>query len=125
MRRRTKTCISLATTLAVLASCGMHLAVLQGIAYSSMVLDFSKESSFTESVKRTVSGQEPCRLCCAVQEMSQEQNQDHEAPPETHRVWGVLSHQAGVYYLPRLLQILPTTVESKTSPFREPPLRPS
>ena len=127
MPQHIKQLISALVVMAVLCSSGIHLAVMQGVAYSGMLLEFSKESSFTESVKRTVSGQEPCKLCCAIQKMSTEDQHDagKEGPVESMRVLGFLAKQPRMYFFPRVLRVVPDDTEAGPQRFLEPPLRPS
>lgn len=115
-----------AALFSVLLSCNLHLAILQGVAYSNMMASFSKEFPLSESIQRTLSGQEPCNLCCAVQDLSTEPSDPEKtAPTETLRVLGILAGQPVVYYQPHVLQVLPTHFDIGEQRFRDPPLRPS
>ncbi len=49
--------------IAALSICGGHWAVFQAVAWSSMLLQNSREADLTEAVTRTFDGQHPCDLC--------------------------------------------------------------
>jgi hypothetical protein len=42
---------------------GGHWAMLQGVAWTTMVHDFSKTGSLTEAVGKTFDGKHPCTMC--------------------------------------------------------------
>jgi hypothetical protein len=46
---------------------GLHWYALQSIAWTTMVLEYSKDAPFTEALAKTFDGQHPCSLCRAVQ----------------------------------------------------------
>ncbi len=61
-------------------SLGLHWAVLQTIAWTGMIVKYSRDASFTEAVSKTFDGEHPCKLCLAIEkgradEKKQEQDQ--------------------------------------------------
>lgn len=44
-------------------SVGGHLAILQGVAWTTMVRDFARSDSLGTAIEKTLSGQHPCTLC--------------------------------------------------------------
>ena len=57
---------SIVTTVMALAlflSAGGHWAMLQGVAWATMVRDFSRTGSVTSAVEKTFDGKHPCPLC--------------------------------------------------------------
>ena len=48
---------------ALFLSAGGHLALLQGVAWATMVRDFSRTGSVTSAVEKTFDGKHPCPLC--------------------------------------------------------------
>ena len=56
----------LALTLALVAVIGGHWAVLQTVAWTTMLADNLRDSSFTQAVTRTFSGEHPCKLCVEI-----------------------------------------------------------
>ncbi len=60
--------------LLVCLSLGMHWALLQGIAWTGMLISFASEGTVIEAVEKTFDGQHGCALCAKVKE-GQESNQ--------------------------------------------------
>jgi hypothetical protein len=46
---------------------GLHWYALQSIAWTTMVLEYSKDAPFKEALAKTFDGQHPCSLCHAVE----------------------------------------------------------
>ena len=46
---------------------GLHWCALQSIAWTTMVIEYSKDAPFTEALAKALDGQHPCSLCQAVQ----------------------------------------------------------
>jgi hypothetical protein len=44
-------------------SLGGHLALLQTVAWGTMLVNFSRHDSFTEAAKKTFDGEHPCPMC--------------------------------------------------------------
>ncbi len=59
--RRLLGCIVM--TAALFLSVGGHLAILQGVAWATMVRDYSRACSLTQAVEKTFDGKHPCPLC--------------------------------------------------------------
>ena len=55
--------MTLMMALALFLVAGGHWAMLQGVAWTSMVRDFSKTGSLTEAVGKTFDGKHPCPMC--------------------------------------------------------------
>ena len=49
--------------LALFLVTGGHLALLQGVAWTTMVHDYSRTASLTQAVEQTLDGRHPCPLC--------------------------------------------------------------
>lgn len=61
-------------------SLGLHWALLQTVAWTGMLINYSRDASFREAISRTFDGQHPCPLCKAIKkgradEKKQEQQQ--------------------------------------------------
>jgi hypothetical protein len=52
----------------LLVSLGGHLALLQTVAWGSMLVGFSRTESLEEAAKKTFDGKHPCHLCKVVKE---------------------------------------------------------
>ena len=59
--RRLLGCIVM--TAALFLSTGGHLALLQGVAWATMIRDYSRAGSVTAAVEKTFDGKHPCPLC--------------------------------------------------------------
>jgi hypothetical protein len=55
--------MTLVMALALFLIAGGHWAMLQGVAWATMVKDFSKTGSLTEAVGKTFDGKHPCAMC--------------------------------------------------------------
>lgn len=49
-------------------SLGLHWAVIQGIAWTTMLVSYSQSDGLIQAVTKTFDGQHPCPLCEAVEE---------------------------------------------------------
>lgn len=70
--------IRVISLLLILLLTGSHWMLLQGVAWSSMMLDSSRGATFVERAESTFSGQQPCGLCIAVQDGLQEERRETE-----------------------------------------------
>jgi hypothetical protein len=52
----------------LIVSLGGHLALLQTVAWGTMLVGFSRTGSFEEAAKKTFDGKHPCPLCKVVKE---------------------------------------------------------
>jgi hypothetical protein len=83
----------LVSVLVLVLSLGLHWALLQTVAWSGMLISFSRSGSFNEAVAKTFDGQHPCPLCKVVrqgraQERQQSQKQLNPGPKlELGLVW--------------------------------------
>ena len=73
--RRLLGCIVMIATLFL--SAGGHLALLQGVAWVTMLKDFSRAGSLTAAVEKTFDGKHLCPLCKKVAVL---RAQDEKAP---------------------------------------------
>ncbi len=64
---------------AICLSLGMHWALLQGIAWTGMLISFAKDGTVIEAVQKTFDGQHGCALCHKVKEG---RNASHDAPQQ-------------------------------------------
>lgn len=52
----------------LVVSLGGHLALLQTLAWGTMLVEFSRTESMREAAKKTFDGEHPCALCKVVKE---------------------------------------------------------
>lgn len=55
--------VKFAAVLLLSLSLGLHWAVLQSVAWTSMLVERTQASSFNLALKSTFDGQHPCKLC--------------------------------------------------------------
>lgn len=64
--------------LTLLHLCGGHLGVLQVVAWTRMIRDYSEERGLLEGVKDTFDGAHPCSLCNRISEEKRNQPADQD-----------------------------------------------
>ena len=72
-------CCRVVFLMLVLLLSGGHWALLQGVAWTAMLLDDARGASLVERASSTFGGAEPCGLCLALQEGVQK---DREEPAQ-------------------------------------------
>jgi hypothetical protein len=55
-----------ATIIALCCAIGLHWIALQSVAWTTMIIDYSKRAPLREAVTQTFDGAHPCSLCHAV-----------------------------------------------------------
>ena len=77
--------------LVVCLSLGMHWALLQGIAWTGMLISFASEGTVIEAVEKTFDGQHGCALCAKVKEgRDSDQQQPQQAGQSLKKMDAVL-----------------------------------
>jgi len=67
--------------IALVTSVGGHWAILQGVAWTTMVARFSQTMPLTQALANTLDGQHPCKLCLAVKQGQQEERKESKLKP--------------------------------------------
>lgn len=65
--------------LALIFICGLHLAVLQGVASMRMVVNYSKSATFSEGLIKALDGEHPCAMCLKIRKTQGDENKKSEA----------------------------------------------
>lgn len=77
---------------------GLQWALVQGIAWTEMLISFASEGSVMEAVEKTFDGRHGCALCKKVQEGSQTPKSEGQAPEKEDALKGLdavlVSHTA-------------------------------
>ena len=71
-------------------SLGLQWAVLQGVAWTGMLISYARDGSLIEAVSKTFDGAHPCPLCKAV-ENGQKQDQEKSANAPMKKLEAVLA----------------------------------
>jgi hypothetical protein len=61
-----KRSVQIAAALLLSLTLGLHWAVLQSVAWTAMLIERTRETSFAIAVQTTFDGQHPCKLCQVV-----------------------------------------------------------
>jgi hypothetical protein len=63
--------------------CGGHWGVMQVIAWSKMIVDYSAQDGLIEGARKTFDGEHPCCMCKAIAEGKKQESQDRgdDKPP--------------------------------------------
>jgi hypothetical protein len=68
---------------ALIIAVGGHWALLQSVAWVSMAVSYSQTDSWPVALKKTFSGEQPCKLCLAVKEGKQQEQKQSVLKVET------------------------------------------
>lgn len=71
-------CAMMALSLFLVA--GGHWAMLQGVAWVTMVHDFSRGGSLTQAVEKTFDGKHPCAMCKKIARAKHSEASGEKAP---------------------------------------------
>nr|MCH1922634.1 hypothetical protein [Shewanella ferrihydritica] len=58
--------------------CGGHWGVMQAVAWTSMLADYSAQDGFVVGAKKTFDGEHPCCMCKAIQEGKKKESGAHD-----------------------------------------------
>ncbi len=75
--------------LLLIVSVGGHWAVLQSVAWVSMVAQFSQTMPLSQAVVNAFDGQHPCPLCKAVKEGQQAERKESQLKPPEKMTFGL------------------------------------
>jgi len=59
---------------------GLHWALLQGVAWTGMLISYAQAGSLKEAVVKTFDGEHPCPLCKVIREGREEAQQESKKP---------------------------------------------
>lgn len=59
---------------AMFSIAGGHWAVLQAVAWTGMVIEYSQSSTFSAAMKKTFSGEAPCTMCRSIEKGRQQES---------------------------------------------------
>lgn len=80
-----------AIVLLICLSLGLHWVLLQGIAWTGMIISFASQGTVMEAVEKTFDGQHPCALCQKVKEgRESNQNQPQQTGQSLKKIDAVL-----------------------------------
>lgn len=100
-------CIARAVTIfALCCAMGLHWLALQSIAWTSMIVTYSKQGSFCHAISQTFDGDHPCSLCHIVNKgKTTEKRSDLQSP----------TPKIDMFCTKRAITLLPPLVNSEYS----------
>jgi hypothetical protein len=109
--------------LALIGATGTHWALLQSVAWTTMLADNLRTTSFTDAVRRTFDGKHPCNLCEDVAKGRQAEKKS-DFPPCAKKLEFLSQRPAFVFSAPTDFRLLPSFTESARALTHEPPVPP-
>jgi hypothetical protein len=107
--------------LALLAATGGHWALLQSLAWTSMLTDHLQTQSFTEAMSQTFDSRHPCKYCLAIAAAKRAEKKS-ELPPQVRQKIEFPPLTEGVaMFAPATFQLLTVAdTFAGTAPFQPP-----
>ncbi len=117
--------VKLITVLLLSLTLGLHWAVLQSVAWTTMVVSRTQESSFATALQTTFDGRHPCKLCQVVREGKAAEEKSDGVVKELVKL-EMLPASATVFHLapPRPCSAAPVSSPSYSARTEAPPLPP-
>ena len=115
--------IRLLLIVALLSLGGAHWVVLQSVAWTTMLVEHSRESPLLEAVRQTFDGAHPCSLCHRI-EAGRKTGKQQELVPMPVRVELFYEPPAGSVPPVRCAQVLNAPAEKSAARLWVPSLRP-
>ena len=72
--------MTMVMALALFLVAGGHWAMLQGVAWVTMVNDFARGASLTQAVEKTFDGKHPCSLCKKIAKAKSSETSEERTP---------------------------------------------
>lgn len=119
MNRFTRHCTALMLALTL----GLHWTVLQSVAWVSMLVNYSAESSFAEAVVKTFDGKHRCQICVAVDEGRQSEREQQKLKSLDKADW-LITETAVALYRPASKPSTPPGHPAPASFVHDPPTPP-
>jgi hypothetical protein len=107
----------------LVATTGAHWALLQSVAWTTMLADNLRTQSVTEAVTQTFDGDHPCSLCQAIAAGKKSEHKTEISSPSLKLEFPPLSAKI-VLIAPRYFQIFPSANFFAESLPQKPPLPP-
>jgi hypothetical protein len=81
VRRFSLSLVHLAIIVAMSVGSGAHWMAIQTVAWTTMLVDYSKGETLMEAVEKTFDGRHPCVLCLVVKEGEEKQKEQKSLDP--------------------------------------------
>ncbi len=110
--------------LTLMVSIGAHWAVLQSVAWTTMMAANLSTESFHDAVRNTFDGQHPCPLCKAIKSGKTSEQKSEAPAPELKKFEYVNESPRFVFAAPRFFTLLASRAEFPESLSTAPPVPP-
>jgi hypothetical protein len=126
-RARRVFCLTGTTTclLAIFISTGGHLAVLQSIAYTRMLVEFAQQDSWCTAVKKTFDDRYACSLCPKIRNSFNSEQKTPQTLSEVHQPEFLPGSDTLIYFTPVVVAevafVCSRRVDFSNAPPRPPP----
>ena len=109
--------------LALIGATGTHWALLQSVAWTTMLADNLRTESFSEAVRRTFDGKRPCNICEHVA-AGRKAEKKSEFPTWAKKLEFLSECPTFVFNAPEDFRLLPVFEDSARTLAHKPPLPP-
>jgi len=109
---------------ALLAGIGGHWAILQSVAWTTMLADNLREGTVTEAVSKTFDGEHPCSMCKHIDEGKQAEKKSDALDLKVKKLEFAADQDNFVFIAPSLFQLLPSFHATGDSLRETPPVPP-
>lgn len=109
---------------ALLVTIGCHWAVLQSIAWTTMLVDNLQQTSLTEAVSNTFDGEHPCPMCKHIDEAKKSEKKSDALDLKVKKFEFANALTAFVFTAPKSFHLLPLLASSPVSRSDTPPVPP-
>jgi hypothetical protein len=103
-----------ALLLALACSIGLHWALLQTVAWTDMIIVYSRGASLAEAISKTFDGKHPCDLCQAIA-----QGREAEKKQDQPQVKSILKLDCGVIWQSTPFHFVGTRARMPARDFQE------
>lgn len=108
---------------ALLAATGTHWAVLQSVAWTTMLVDNLRTVPLREAVERTFDGKHPCKLCHGISK-GKAAEKNTEFPTWAKKLEFVAQRPIFVFSAPTHYRLVPEFFSAATDRPHRPPIPP-
>lgn len=74
--------VRLTTVFVLVLSLGLHWALLQTLAWTGMIVSYSRDASLREAISMTFDGEHPCSLCKVIKQGRSEERKPNQQKPD-------------------------------------------
>ena len=122
--RSLKRFLNISTAVLLCLSIGLHWAVLQSVAWTTMLIERTQSDSLVSALKTTFDGQHPCKICQVVAAGKKSERKSETVVKTPKLEVSPLSRSVFVLFPPRVLAPAAQPVMTASRGADAPPLPP-